>query len=125
MDAFLNYDFDNDATFRLGIVSLLSKPVLNSDTSEVDYKNLFIDPNFIYNPENTRNLIVQISPNETYPKCEETNNETPINPLSFAEICEMVARGEKVPGIKQIPSQLAIGTPSIPSLPLFKKPWEK
>ncbi|TPX57154.1 hypothetical protein PhCBS80983_g04034 [Powellomyces hirtus] len=45
-------------------------------------------------------------------------------PRSFQEICEMVARGEQVPGIKQIPNKLNEAAPSTSNLNPRKKPWE-
>ncbi|KAJ3023245.1 hypothetical protein HKX48_003849 [Thoreauomyces humboldtii] len=45
-------------------------------------------------------------------------------PRSFQEICEMVAKGELVPGIKQIPDTLNEQAPSASALNPRKKPWE-
>ncbi|KAJ3156180.1 hypothetical protein HDU86_004148 [Geranomyces michiganensis] len=46
-------------------------------------------------------------------------------PRSFQEICEMVARGDEVPGIRQIPDRLNDAAPSASALGPRKKPWEK
>ncbi|KAJ3166261.1 hypothetical protein HDU88_003485 [Geranomyces variabilis] len=46
-------------------------------------------------------------------------------PRSFQEICEMVARGDEVPGIRQIPDKLNDAPPSTSALGPRKKPWEK
>ncbi|TPX41330.1 hypothetical protein SeLEV6574_g06151 [Synchytrium endobioticum] len=49
----------------------------------------------------------------------------PKYPRSFQELCSMVARGEPIPGIIQIPDKINEGTPSVPSLTPKKKPWER
>ena len=58
-------------------------------------------------------------------KEEEANNEDkPKYPKSFYEICEMIAKGLPVPGIRQIPNKINEGTPSKPSMKPRPKPWE-
>ncbi|KAL1925316.1 uncharacterized protein VTP21DRAFT_199 [Calcarisporiella thermophila] len=57
-------------------------------------------------------------------KSKEKDDE-PHYPLSFHQICDMIARGEEIPGIRQIPNKLHEGTPSKPSLQPRPKPWEK
>ncbi|KAI8820460.1 uncharacterized protein EV422DRAFT_71105 [Fimicolochytrium jonesii] len=45
-------------------------------------------------------------------------------PRSFQEICEMIAKGEQVPGIRDIPNKLQEARPSSSTLAPRKKPWE-
>ncbi|KAF9929571.1 hypothetical protein FBU30_001466 [Linnemannia zychae] len=49
----------------------------------------------------------------------------PTYPKSFQEICELIASGKPIPGIRQIPNNLAEGTPSEAKLAPKPKPWEK
>ncbi|KAG0377655.1 hypothetical protein BGX24_005688 [Mortierella sp. AD032] len=49
----------------------------------------------------------------------------PSYPKSFQEICELIASGKPIPGIRQIPNNLAEGTPSEAKLAPKLKPWEK
>ena len=46
-------------------------------------------------------------------------------PASFAEICEMIAEGKPIPGIKEIPDTILEGQASESSTEKRKKPWEK
>ncbi|CAO3571001.1 unnamed protein product [Mortierella alpina] len=48
----------------------------------------------------------------------------PSYPKSFQEICELIATGKPIPGIRQIPNNLAEGTPSEAKLAPKLKPWE-
>ncbi|KAF9280225.1 hypothetical protein BGZ68_007422 [Mortierella alpina] len=48
----------------------------------------------------------------------------PSYPKSFQEICELIASGKPIPGIRQIPNNLAEGTPSEAKLAPKLKPWE-
>ncbi|KAI1311538.1 hypothetical protein EDD11_003454 [Mortierella claussenii] len=49
----------------------------------------------------------------------------PTYPKSFQEICELIAAGKPIPGIRQIPNNLAEGTPSEAKLAPKLKPWEQ
>ncbi|KAI8359039.1 hypothetical protein B0O80DRAFT_495671 [Mortierella sp. GBAus27b] len=49
----------------------------------------------------------------------------PSYPKSFQEICELIATGQPIPGIRQIPNNLAEGTPSEPAMAPRLKPWEQ
>ncbi|KAF9584315.1 hypothetical protein BGW38_006889 [Lunasporangiospora selenospora] len=49
----------------------------------------------------------------------------PSYPASFQEICELIASGKPIPGIRQIPNELAEGTPSLSAMNPRPKPWEK
>lgn len=46
-------------------------------------------------------------------------------PASFAEICEMIAEGKPIPGIKDIPDTILEGQASEANKEKRKKPWEK
>ena len=46
-------------------------------------------------------------------------------PASFAEICEMIAEGKPIPGIKEIPDTILEGQASEKVAQSRKKPWEK
>ena len=46
-------------------------------------------------------------------------------PASFAEICEMIAEGKPIPGIKDIPDTILEGQSSESQATKRKKPWEK
>lgn len=46
-------------------------------------------------------------------------------PASFAEICELIAEGKPIPGIKDIPDTILSGQASERQVDKRKKPWEK
>lgn len=46
-------------------------------------------------------------------------------PASFAEICELIAEGKPIPGIKDIPDTVLEGQASESQAAQRKKPWEK
>lgn len=46
-------------------------------------------------------------------------------PASFAEICDMIAEGKPIPGIKDIPDTILEGQASEQQAQGRKKPWEK
>lgn len=46
-------------------------------------------------------------------------------PASFAEICELIAEGKPIPGIKDIPDTILEGQASESQQEKRKKPWEK
>lgn len=46
-------------------------------------------------------------------------------PASFAEICDMIADGKPIPGIKDIPDTILEGQQSDASVTRRMKPWEK
>ena len=65
-----------------------------------------------------------MSPPDRSPVDTADGAAQPKYPRSFQELCEMVARGEPIPGIMQIPDKINEGTPSVPTLTPRKKPWE-
>ncbi|PNS20480.1 hypothetical protein CAC42_5930 [Sphaceloma murrayae] len=46
-------------------------------------------------------------------------------PASFAEICQLIAEGKPIPGIKEIPDTVLEGQASASTAPKRKKPWER
>jgi len=46
-------------------------------------------------------------------------------PASFAEICEMIAEGKPIPGIKDIPDTILEGRASETQKDRRRKPWER
>ena len=46
-------------------------------------------------------------------------------PASFAEICELIASGKPIPGIKEIPDTVLEGQASESVVERRRKPWEK
>ena len=46
-------------------------------------------------------------------------------PASFAEICDLIAEGKPIPGIKDIPDTILEGQASETQAERRKKPWEK
>jgi hypothetical protein len=46
-------------------------------------------------------------------------------PASFADICELIAQGKPIPGIKNIPDTILEGQGTRPQANQRKKPWEK
>ncbi|KAF2156479.1 hypothetical protein K461DRAFT_291393 [Myriangium duriaei CBS 260.36] len=46
-------------------------------------------------------------------------------PATFAEICQLIAEGKPIPGIKEIPDTVLEGQTSTSNVARRKKPWEK
>jgi hypothetical protein len=46
-------------------------------------------------------------------------------PASFAEICELIAEGKPIPGIKDIPDTVLEGQSTVSQAAKRTKPWEK
>ncbi len=55
----------------------------------------------------------------------EAAAEGPRYPKSFQEVCEMLQRGEPLPGVRDIPNTLSALPPTPPTLAPRRKPWEK
>ncbi|GAB7340650.1 hypothetical protein MBLNU457_7046t1 [Dothideomycetes sp. NU457] len=53
-----------------------------------------------------------------------TTGDAP-TPATFAEICEMIAQGKPIPGIKEIPDTILEGQGTHATATRRKKPWEK
>ncbi|GAA6009116.1 DUF5572 domain-containing protein [Rhodotorula paludigena] len=51
--------------------------------------------------------------------------ENPPYPPSFAELAQLIASGAPIPGVRDIPDELAAGEPSEAKHEARRKPWEK
>ncbi|RUS20799.1 hypothetical protein BC937DRAFT_94365 [Endogone sp. FLAS-F59071] len=90
-----------DITMASSSISPLSILELNSDRLVLPFKNPVLD--------DSTSAVAPPSVGEK---------------LSFAQLVDMINKGEPIPGIKQIPNKLNEGTPSVPSQPRRQKPWE-
>ncbi|KAK3067484.1 hypothetical protein LTR53_015621 [Teratosphaeriaceae sp. CCFEE 6253] len=54
-----------------------------------------------------------------------TTSSAPTHPATFAEICDMIAEGKPIPGIKDIPDTILEGHASEKKASGRMKPWEK
>lgn len=59
----------------------------------------------------------------TVPEATSTIGSAP-PPASFAEICELIAAGKPIPGIKDIPDTVLEGQGTQSQASKRKKPWE-
>lgn len=76
-------------------------------------------------PDPSRPWFEQI-PSRDVPVGTAPHSENEPKGPSFEEIAEFISTGKPVPGIRQIPDQLSVETPSISSNAVPpKKPWEK
>ncbi|KAF9550160.1 hypothetical protein EC957_001646 [Mortierella hygrophila] len=152
---FESYSFDADANFQAGMKSIIGNAQNKSAQEQKDavekakyfYYSRFVQ-SFDYNQYQAwRQLKAATSidqdesqgssaPSSTpaAPIVDETIAEEsqssstaadPTYPKSFQEICELIASGKPIPGIRQIPNNLAEGTPSEAKLAPKLKPWEK
>ncbi|KAG0290413.1 hypothetical protein BGZ96_006113 [Linnemannia gamsii] len=152
---FESYDFGTDANFQAGLKSIIGNNQNKSAQEQQDavekakyfYYSRFVQ-NFDYNQYQawrqlraaTSTSTVQDEQQESSapsttavvdePAAEETQSSSasaadPTYPKSFQEICELIASGKPIPGIRQIPDNLAEGTPSEAKLAPKLKPWEK
>ncbi|KAF9093588.1 hypothetical protein BGX27_001585 [Mortierella sp. AM989] len=154
-EKFEAYDFDNDATFQSGLNSIVNNNKTKSEKEQHDaiqnakffYYSRFVQP-FDYSQykawlaqksaasgsvgsvvahKETENNVATTEGSQTL-TCPETSSEPaadPSYPKSFQEICELIAAGKPIPGIRQIPNSLAEGTPSEAKLAPKLKPWEQ
>lgn len=51
--------------------------------------------------------------------------DAPSYPATFAQIVELITKGEPIPGIKDIPDTILEGQATQAARPKRKKPWEK
>ncbi|KAF9303517.1 hypothetical protein BGZ74_003589 [Mortierella antarctica] len=144
---FESYNFDNDATFQTGLKSILDN---NLGKTEKDQEDAVRNAKFFYYSRFVRNFdyqqylawratggsgsaqetqeikdeqqTIEAAPQEAESSSSDAN---PSYPKSFQEICELIASGKPIPGIRQIPNNLAEGTPSAPKLAPKPKPWER
>ncbi|KAI9010129.1 hypothetical protein DFJ74DRAFT_685939 [Hyaloraphidium curvatum] len=59
------------------------------------------------------------------PGTQTASSDEPKYPASFMELCQMLAEGKPIPGIREIPNKINEGTPSEAKEAPRKKPWEK
>lgn len=64
------------------------------------------------------------APQQATPQAADPMGSAP-PPASFAEICELIAEGKPIPGIKDIPDTVLEGQATPAQAPRRKKPWEK
>ncbi|KAF9201802.1 hypothetical protein CPC16_003701 [Podila verticillata] len=143
---FEGYNFDNDATFQTGLKSILGNNQGKSEKEQEDAvrnAKFFYFSRFVHNfdyqqylawraagesSQETQEVKEQQQTTEAAPVqevLEPSSDANPSYPKSFQEICELIASGKPIPGIRQIPNNLAEGTPSAPKLAPKPKPWER
>ncbi|TPX32067.1 hypothetical protein SmJEL517_g04787 [Synchytrium microbalum] len=148
--AYEQYDFDNNVEFQRGVKSITQNSVGRSDedlaiavnkakwfyyckfVQKFDYEAYLTWKNGSSTAATSASTGATTTdaqkPSSSFAATAELqtdDSEQPKYPRSFAELCEMVARGEPIPGIRQIPNKLNEGTPSQATLAPRKKPWEK
>jgi hypothetical protein len=122
-EKFDKYDWDQDAVFQQGIASIVSKYGTDSDAAQKArfwYFAKYVEPIDIVEYQNWKTGALTT---HNHPQ-EEQQEDGPRYPKSFFELCDMLAKGIPVPGIKQIPDQLAQGEQSQPELQPRPKPWQ-
>ncbi|KAJ2449641.1 hypothetical protein EV183_004783 [Coemansia sp. RSA 2336] len=104
---FDSYDFDNDKEFQDGLQKLseISKP--DMDAAKAFYFSRKVSP-------------IDVA---EYTKWKAKQKEAP-HSLSFAEVVQMIAAGQEIPGIQEIPDKLNQEQPSESKLSAPPKPWE-
>ncbi|KAF9383286.1 hypothetical protein CPB97_006611 [Podila verticillata] len=143
---FEGYNFDNDATFQTGLKSILGNNQGKTEKEQEDAvrnAKFFYFSRFVHNfdhqqylawraaggsSQETREVKEQQQTTEAAPVQDvesSSSDANPSYPKSFQEICELIASGKPIPGIRQIPNNLAEGTPSAPKLAPKPKPWER
>ncbi|KAG0018882.1 hypothetical protein BGZ81_010032 [Podila clonocystis] len=145
---FESYNFDNDTTFQTGLKSILDKNLGKTEKEQEDAvrnAKFFYFSRFVHNfdyqqylawraaggsgiTQGTHEIKEDQRSTETAPVQEAESSSSDANPSypkSFQEICELIASGKPIPGIRQIPNNLAEGTPSAPKLAPKPKPWER
>ncbi|KAJ3412394.1 hypothetical protein HDV05_000814 [Chytridiales sp. JEL 0842] len=144
VDRMARYNFDEDTAFQAGLESIISgmKGKPESEVSaaiekaKVFYYSKFVAPQYLATeppsgtqapPTTEEPIIHQPKVTDSTPLTttdpKESDDSTPKYPKTFAELCAMVARGEPIPGIKQIPDTVH-GTASVAKIKPRRKPWE-
>jgi len=129
-EKFEKYDWEEDSVYQQGIASILSKYGPESDAAQKArfwYFSKYVEPIDVaqYQAWKSRTSQEASESTATQPATEALEEEGPRYPKTFFELCDMLAKGIPIPGIRQIPDKLADGEPSQPSLPPARKPWEK
>ncbi|KAG0202729.1 hypothetical protein BGX28_004863 [Mortierella sp. GBA30] len=149
---FENYDFEDDATFQNGLKSIVNNNQTKSEEEQQEaIRNANFVQNFDYNEyqawrahklaesasgssvegvvrkEDKHDIPSPSDKADNLPSSGSTavTGSDPSYPKSFQEICELIASGKPIPGIRQIPNSLAEGTPSEAKMAPKPKPWEK
>jgi hypothetical protein len=106
------------------IVSNINEQPTSSNIIKENKENTKEESNDNENNNNTE-VTDTTTQNEISPINEgESGEDKPKYPKSFYEICEMIAKNQPIPGIRQIPNKINEGTPSKPSMKPRPKPWE-
>ncbi|KAI9017473.1 hypothetical protein BC832DRAFT_588735 [Gaertneriomyces semiglobifer] len=147
---FLSYPWDTDERFQAGMKSILTKEYPNPRMKENDIlkakcfyfskfeKPIDLDgflswrgaqPGGNNGSQAERSATSSVSKvareDHTDAVVEQPKPSEPQYPRSFQELCEMVAKGEEIPGIRTIPNKINEESPSQSVLRPRKKPWEK
>ncbi|KAI8054685.1 hypothetical protein BDF22DRAFT_742626 [Syncephalis plumigaleata] len=142
--AFEAYDFVNDTRFQAGLKNLLGKDTvteeelhsIETERARWFYYNKFIeafDYDTYYQWKQTRNepqedtdkMDKKEEQATSSPETTDSSAQEPAYPNSFQAICELIAAGKPVPGIRYIPDRLNEEPPSQSSMTPRPKPWEK
>ena len=122
-ESFDKYLFEQDERFQQGIKQLDTERI---QQAKYFYYRKFIDEQFEATEYeawvNTGNKDVQS--NACEPDGCVSIQDPPVHPLSFQEVMEKVARGETIPGVRQIPAIIRDVPLSKSAMEPRKKPWE-
>lgn len=145
-----NYPWDDDQEFQSGL-----KAILGSTQDQAQLEHLTLRAKCYYyarksgtkvdfegykrwvesggEPEQTNGLGSQ--PVEEAPVVQVVQSQSPSTgsgamgdapkPASFAEICDLIAEGKPIPGIKDIPDTVLEGQSTASQATKRTKPWEK
>lgn len=109
---FQTYDFDHDAKFQAGLNAITSSSTHGGAEVEESGQDLLEQAKWFY-----YNKFIKPFSYSEFLKWKRT-------PLTFQQICELVAAGKPIPGIKKIEDKLNENPPSIAQLRPKPKPWE-
>ncbi|KAJ2000118.1 hypothetical protein GGI06_005981 [Coemansia sp. S85] len=113
--AFDAYDFDNDAAFQLGLQSI---EFGKEHTKVAEEAKIFYYSRRIAPIDQDKYAAWKLA-------TSSKSDKEPPPSTSFAEIVGMIARGETIPGIRQIPDELSSLAPSTSTSVAPRKPWEE
>ncbi|KAK9765193.1 hypothetical protein K7432_006683 [Basidiobolus ranarum] len=137
-----DYDFDTDEAFQFGLRSVME---FQKGKSETEVEAAVEKAKFFYYSKCVQKVDYKgylqwkakqdaaskpLSDSPTVSDtvtdaATETTDAGPDYPRSFQEICELIASGKPIPGIKQIPNKLSETAPSEATMKPRPKPWEK
>ncbi|KAJ2490716.1 hypothetical protein IWW37_002918 [Coemansia sp. RSA 2050] len=113
--AFDAYDFESDSAFQLGLQSI---EFSREDTKVLEEAKIFYYSRRITPIDQDKYMAWKLATSS------KNDKEAPPS-ASFAEIVGMIARGETIPGIRQIPDELSQLKPSTSTSVAPRKPWEQ